>query len=253
MARLWVLLLAGCSTSPGFEERNEWRRGSVQLRILDVEAELGKPLRVTLHLRNDGSRPLLYEARGVERESFDLLGPDGQDVPYIGWPPSSPGDEKALDSRSSESLLNGYDLSTEYLIDRPGRYRLRFSGRGLRFWKAEEAGPGLYPIRLVSEWTEFTVREGEPPAPVEIARRLRSIAPAGWRVHTGSFDSGSWVLRLLRSSRRNDEIDLVVGRVPAELGYRRLAEGRWGPVCLKDGHVVEDGLLRALLDALTRP
>lgn len=264
MARACLLMiLAGCSAAPYFEERREWRRASVRVTLRDVDVTLGHPMLVTLDLRNEGARPFLYEAREMGRGSFDILGPDGREVPYIGWEESRPGEEQALDPRRSTHLLLGFDLSTEYLIDRPGRYRLRFSGRELRFWKPEEDGPGLYPIRLVSDWMEFTVREGAAPPAVELVRRLQPILPEGWRVRVGSFDPGSFVARLIRPWVRSEiylvlgcasEVgySCVLGRLP-EVRYSLLADSPWGPVFTRDGGWIEPELLPPLLEALTRP
>lgn len=248
-----VLAAVASCTSPGpaMEERREWRRASMHLQLLDVDPNLGQSLRVTLDLRNAGTRQFLYDDQDVDRGSFDLVGPDGCDVPFIGWIGSRTGVEKALAPGSSTTLLYACDLSSEYLIDRPGRYRLRFSGRGLRFWKPEEAGPGDYPVRLVSDWVEIQIGEGTPTPAATMARRLRSILPEHWRLCSGSFERGSLVLRLLRSTRGNrDEIFIQIGGAP-NAGFLHLAEGPWGSIWLLEGCVVEEELRPAILAALT--
>ena len=251
-AALLVALGSCASPGPGVEERREWRRASTEVQLLDLHPNLGSPLRVTLVLRNAGTRLFLYDDQDVDRDSFDLVGPDGRDVPYIGWIGSRIAREKAVEPGASTTLLYAYDLATEYLIDRPGRYRLGFSGRGLRFWKPEEEGPADYPVRLVSSWVEVRIGEGGPPPAVEIVRRLLPVLPERWRICTGSFEQGSLVVRLLRPTRKEgDEIFLQLGGAP-DGGFTRLAEGPWGPIWLMEGGVVEEDLRPALMAALTR-
>ncbi len=248
-----VLAVVASCASPGpvLEERREWRRSSTQLHLLDVDPPLGQPLRVTLYLRNAGTRPFLYDDQDIERGSFDIVGPDGREVPYIGWIGSRVGVEKVLNPGASTALLHSYDLSSEYLFDRPGRYRIRFAGRGLRFWKQEEEGPADYPVRLVSSWIEFTIGEGEPAPAAEIVRRLRPILPGQWRISTGSFDRGSLALRLIRHTRGPaDEIYIQVGGAP-DGGFQRVGEGPWGSIWLLEGCVVEEELRPAIFAALS--
>ena len=77
--------VASCSSGGmKYQELREWRGASTRLRLVEVEPNLGGPLRLTLELHNGGPAPILYDSQGLGLGTFDVQGPDGRDVPYIG-------------------------------------------------------------------------------------------------------------------------------------------------------------------------
>ena len=149
-------------------------------------------------------------------------------------------------------MLEAWDISTDYLFEGPGRYLLRFGGGGLIFNKPGEDGPGFYPVQLVSNRIEFTIREGKPAPVVEVVRRLRPILPDGWNIATASFE-GAITVRLIRGTgKKGDEIWLQLGGMPGE-GFSQIGEGPWGTLRIKNGDIIEKELRPSLLHVLTHP
>jgi hypothetical protein len=252
VAILLLLVLAACSAGGlHVEEVGEWRGATARLRLVDVDPALGRPLRLTLELHNGGSEPLTFNAQGIRLWGLEVVGPDGLDVLYIGWRAQTFGNDQDLAPGAKAVLLEAYDISTDYLFERPGRYRIRFSGGGLSFPKRDEEWPWFFPVRLLSDWIEVTIGEGRPARVVDVVRRVLPLLPPKWSVATETFDGGL-TLRLCRNSgEMGDEIWLQLGGVP-ESGFTRLAESLWGPLWLKDRDQIEDQLRPALLDVLTR-
>jgi hypothetical protein len=244
--------VAACSTGSLQEEgRREWRGVSTQVTLEDLNPALGNPLRVRLELHNRGSTPLTYNDH-IDMGCFAVVGPGGENVPYIGWIAQSFASDTTLAPGESVSLLEHQDLSIDYLFERPGRYRIRFTGGGLALRKTGGEGPGFHPVHLVSNWVEVRVGEGRPAPVVEVVRRLRETLPKEWSIGTG-VGGNRMTIRLLRRNPwvPEDEVWLRIGD-PPEKGDVRFGESRWGPVWLSRTTRVGHELLPALREALIR-
>jgi hypothetical protein len=135
---LILLFLASCGqehrpspsppTNPGLRTR---------LIPLGNEFVVGKPLKFRLELTNESPWAMIYDSQGVDRAYF-ITDPDGKEVPDIDRPRQTGGDDRLLRPGEKVVLSNEHDLAPYYLITRPGRYQVQFTGYGLHIIDARE-------------------------------------------------------------------------------------------------------------------
>lgn len=170
------LMLSGCVSVPPSEVRT-------RLSLVDGALSVGLPLRVRVELSNLGSGAIAYDAQGVgQAGSFSLVGPDGRPVPYISGSRQTFGSDTPLPPGAS-ATVNELDLAELYLIDRPGTYRIRFTGGGL--YVVDPDDTELDPFSLMAPASnELTVQlaSGVLPERTDLARRLLEILPEGWEL-----------------------------------------------------------------------
>lgn len=135
---------------------------------LDPSPKVGQPIVVRLDAINATGQDQSYDSQqaGVN-QSFKVIGPDGKPVPSIGMAFQTSGSPQSILAGERRSILSSVDLAEQYLMDRPGEYRVSFVGRG---------GMATSPPVVI------TLAPGEPTQREQLLRRMVDTAPAGWQV-----------------------------------------------------------------------
>lgn len=249
---LSVLGIAACSPPP-IEVKADQERGgervSTKLIALDSVSKLGGPIRLRLELRNSGSTSLSYVDAAIgSEESIELLDQSGVVVSQIPSGGQIFAQEKELAPSGVALLLDGYDLSEHFLIDRPGKYRIRFTGHGLSL-PTEDRGSSQSTV-FASNWVEVEVGEGRPSPLVEVFKRVKSILPSGWDI-TANGANGEITIILWRSHLKGDDVRIEIGAVSPQ-GGAKLGGSPWGTVWIIKPSVIEDNVRDDLINALSR-
>ncbi|MBI3856938.1 MAG: hypothetical protein HY293_14720 [Planctomycetes bacterium] len=253
---VFLLFLASCSHSEDpddsrldelnlrslAEKGSPWNGVSTRLQLVDEAPALGKPVRVRLDLVNGGQAAVIYDDQGVStNESLDVVGPDGHRAPFIDISRQTAGSSRILEPGKSVTLFKELDLSENYLLDVPGKYHVRFSGRGLWIIDLQEIpflvhgrrmDPGDEPL-LTSDWIVFDVADGKTSGSTEVARRLLGIAPKGWRVAALTASDGTLHAELSRSTGLIDTVKRVsihIGGDAASPKREYFGQSPWGKV-----------------------
>lgn len=151
------------------------RRGEMSKRDLTYiltpitsEFVIGQPMLLSLQMRNDGNTPAGYRHTPVTvNDPMLVTGPDGETVPYVDTSYQTMVYPDAILPGETISLADKYDVTSQYRIVRPGRYRFQFSG----------THHGGKPSNIV----EVDVKPGPLPTVEQIIERLLPVLPAGWK------------------------------------------------------------------------
>ena len=147
----WMVLLAsGCAGEEPQGRTGDTLRTQITLTTIERPC-LGKPINLDLGLVNNGRVPvnIVFSEVGINN-SLVVTGPDGKPVPYISghWEVGVSNGNTAQDLNPglSQNIAWGVDLGEQYLIDKPGRYVVRYEGKGLLIDdKPAKVGPSRFP------------------------------------------------------------------------------------------------------------
>jgi len=167
------LLASGCT---GVAEERSSRTGRTIRAVLklskDERPRLGKPIELTLGIVNEGSVSVGVDfAYSDINDSLVVTGPDGQRVSYISGHSYANGPTLQLDAGEEMHFTLDLDLAEQYLVDKPGRYTVRYEGKGLVI---DGKRAKVLPCTV-----EIDVAEGKLDRRMEIAARLFPLVPKG--------------------------------------------------------------------------
>lgn len=143
--------------------------GGVQSRLSLVTArpQVGQPLRVRLELKNVGSVPIRYDSQQAEvNGSLSVTGPDGKPAPYIATSFQTMGSAKNIQPGDTKTIFSTFNVTEQYLLEKPGKYAIKFVGRG-----------GIPESNLLA----VEVAAGKLSDMDWVLVAMRDIAPNGWR------------------------------------------------------------------------
>ncbi len=137
-----VLTLSGCDglqegkspQPPPAAKQDDPAKPALRTRLSLVTEEpvVGKQILLQLELVNEGGEAVVYDDQQADiNNSLRVTGPEGKAVPYIHGGAQTGGALRLLESGTSVVLFDKLDLASQYLVARPGRYEVRFSGRGI--------------------------------------------------------------------------------------------------------------------------
>lgn len=130
-----------------------WRsRGPVRRGVGVVYGDGGWPAGIVTVVENRGDEPVECPIDIGVFQVFDLIDPSGNEVPFVGLiPQGGPWLPKIALARDQRAITGFQDVSTRYLFDEPGRYRLAGTSTG--------AGVIVVPRRVWSRDTIVLARE----------------------------------------------------------------------------------------------
>jgi hypothetical protein len=151
------------------------RRGEMSERDLTYiltpitgEFVIGQPMLLSLQMRNDGNTPAGYRHTLVTvNDPMLVTGPDGETVPYVDTSYQTMVYPDAVLPGEVVALADKYDVTSQYRIIRPGRYRFQFRG----------THHGGKPSNVL----EVNVKPGPLPAIEQVVERLLPVLPPGWK------------------------------------------------------------------------
>ena len=220
-----------------------------RLNVLDETHVVGKPLRLRLELTNHSSRRFTFNAQQVHvNRSIRIIGPDDKLIPYIYPSVQTVGSDQTLDPGETAVLFRDLDIARQYLVNKPGRYRVQYTGSGI----SEIIG-----ILLPSNAVTVTLEPGEPTNLHLIADALMDILPKEWVFSImGPPDVEGFKVRL-RTRRRGKRptawIGLGFGPKPTWKGAKVLGTWREIPVYISavpGTHQVWSGYSSKIQEAL---
>ena len=122
---------AATPASPPAPGTNEEKRVLLTEVISQKQTvRLGDPIVVSLRVTNQTSRAAATIQSATAFDCFEVIGPDGKRLPYIGFDGQAAARPMDVPPFSAVTLANAeaLDLTDKYLFQKPGRYSVRFSG-----------------------------------------------------------------------------------------------------------------------------
>lgn len=143
-----------------------------RLTCLDPDWTFGRPLRLRLELQNVSDRRTTYDDQQVGvNDSFDVTGPDGRDIPWIGGSCQTRGSPDPIAPGETVVLLESFDIAEKYLLVQLGEYAVRFRGRG-GFGETDVPASNSVRLRV----------GGTPPPEMIVLEKCREHLPARWTI-----------------------------------------------------------------------
>lgn len=207
------------------------------LTPITSEFVIGQPMLLSLEMKNDGNDPVPYgRTSATVNDSMLVTSPDGEALPYVDTSYQTAGGIEVILPGEVVVLADKYDVTSQYRIIRPGRYRFQFRG-------THHGGKS-------SNVLEVDVKPGPLPRMEQIIERLLPVLPSGWKftrhlVPESNDDEGSSVERLYvdligqpggKSSDKGVSLVIMMGGDPADTDpwlkerYDLRGLSPWGPV-----------------------
>ncbi|NLH43949.1 MAG: hypothetical protein GX448_19090 [Planctomycetes bacterium] len=144
---------------------------AVEFRLspIDYEFVIGAPMRFRVEMKNVGDDPIPYRWSSAVMTGDPMLvtDPEGETVPYVDAPYQISVVWDAILPGETVVFADSYDVTTQYRIVRPGRYRFQFRG-----WPRDSE---------LSNVCEVEVKPGILSDAERISERLLGVMPAGWQ------------------------------------------------------------------------
>jgi hypothetical protein len=129
---------------------------------------LGDPIRISVLITNEGQQEIKVGRSETAFDRFEVTDPDGHAVPYVGFDGQVFFDPVRVPPSSAVTIADGLDLTDRYLLQKAGRYSIRFVGQGT----------GLPESRAIA----LDVREGRLSESDQVVVSLLPVRPTGWRI-----------------------------------------------------------------------
>ncbi|MHC4657211.1 MAG: hypothetical protein ACYS91_19665, partial [Planctomycetota bacterium] len=195
--------------------RAKFDRG-IEFRLIPLteEFEVGLPMLFRIEIVNAGEESILYMATGptsvVANDRMNITGPNGEDIKYVDTSYQIAVRDEVILPGETIILADDYDVTTQYNIDKPGRYTFQFKG-----WPTDTKGSNTINVE---------VRDGELSAADSVFSRVRSVMPRRWKATRRLFParqdsgdvSGPFINVHMIGKRRGKSIDVDIFLVIAK-------------------------------------
>jgi hypothetical protein len=141
------------------------------LTVLTAEksvAQLGDPISVSLRVKSQGTQEITVERSAIAFDCFEVTDPDGQPATYVGFMGQASSKPVRVQPSSTVTLADALDLTDKYVVQKTGRYSIRFKG-------TQTGVPGSNTITV--QVTPGQLSEFE-----QLVIRLLPVRPEGWRL-----------------------------------------------------------------------
>lgn len=128
---------------------------------------LGEPILISVRVTNLTAQVVQVSRSDTAFGCFEVTDPDGQAVPYVGFDGQVAEAPLQLPPASTVTLAD-VDLTDKYLVQKPGRYSIRFAEPGTRL----SASPAITVDMMPGQMSDFD----------RIAVRLLRVCPKGWHL-----------------------------------------------------------------------
>jgi hypothetical protein len=154
-----------------------------------------------------------------------VTGPDGQRVPYSLGHIGALGPTLQLDPGEETHFTLDLDLAEQYLVNKPGRYVVRYEGKGLVIDDK--------PAKVIPCMLEIDVDDGKLDRRMEIAATLFPVVPKSLSFHLSPREFEVDVLVDIRAEVPTPEqiVTLISFRIfdeRIESDHELLGKTRWG-------------------------
>jgi len=158
--------------------KDKWgpTQNGLKTRLVPLQQKyfIGQPMLFRLEMTNVGNTTIMYDSQQVAvNNSLKITGPDEVTCPYIGGSCQTLGYHKPIKPGETVILFDKFDITSQYFIDKPGKYKVQFRGQSRAF--------GEVPIPE-SNVLEIDVHPGSLTLPYFIANRLLEIFPEEWNL-----------------------------------------------------------------------
>lgn len=138
------------------------------LTPITSEFVIGRPMLLSLEMKNEGNDPVPYGRTSVTvNDPMLVTGPDGKMLTYVDTSYQTAGGVEVILPGEVVILDDRYDVTSQYRIVRPGRYQFQFQG--------------MHPGGKMSNVVEVDVQPGPLSKMEQVVERLLPVLPAGWR------------------------------------------------------------------------
>jgi hypothetical protein len=87
---------------------------------------LGEPVKITVTLTNHSQTNVEVDGNGILFGCFDIRGPDGQRLSYVGFDGQTFYKPVPIAPSSTKAMAEHFDLADSYVFPKPGRYSIRY-------------------------------------------------------------------------------------------------------------------------------
>jgi hypothetical protein len=147
--------------------------GKVPELLIGVSTEkqsvrLGDSIKVSVRVTNQGTEAAVASRSMTAFDCFEVTGPDGKRLPYVGFDGQVGLDRLDVRPASTATIAESLDLTDKYLFQKPGRYSIRFNGKS--------AGLSDSPA-IAIEVTPGQISEVD-----SVVVSLLPVCPKGWHI-----------------------------------------------------------------------
>jgi len=128
LRRMLLLTLAAATATAGSAQTNRSAEFATALVLDDRAPHLGDAIRVSLNARNNADKELSAEKSATAFDCFEVTAPDGQAATYVGFMGQVMANPLPVSPRGTVTLAEHLDLTDKYILQKPGRYSVRFKG-----------------------------------------------------------------------------------------------------------------------------
>jgi hypothetical protein len=129
---------------------------------------LGDPIKVSVRVANQAPEAAVASRSMTAFDCFEVTGPDGKRLPYIGFDGQVTADRLDVRPASTVMITEALDLTDKYLFQKPGRYTIRFNGKPTGLSNSPAVAIEITPGHL-SEFDDVVVS-------------LMPVCPKGWHI-----------------------------------------------------------------------
>jgi hypothetical protein len=191
--------------NPPWWRANQGEQSKLLTEVIAAKrtVSLGNPILVSVRVTNQTTAAVVASRSATAFDCFEVTGPEGERLPYIGYDGQIMADRMDVPSSASVTLVPELDLADRYLFQKPGRYMVRLSGQRTGLSDSPAIVIQVTPGRL----SEFD----------EVAASLLPVCPTGWRLvkdgrgevtPLGRARGSGFVLHLCRSHMRGEAVML---------------------------------------------
>jgi len=155
---------------PDGARRGEMSERDLTYVLMPITSEfvISQPMLLSVQMRNDGNTPAGYRHTPVTvNDPMLVTGPDGETVPYVDTSYQTMVYPDAILPGEVVVLADKYDVTSQYRIIHPGRYRFQFRG----------THHGGKPSNIL----EVDIKPGPLPRVEQVVERLLPVLPLGWK------------------------------------------------------------------------
>jgi len=185
------------------------------------KVSLGDPIVVSVCVTNQTSEAVKVSRSETAFDCFEVTGPDGKPLPYVGFDGQVMVNRVGVPPSSSLTIAETLDLTDKYLFQNPGRYVIRFSEK----WTSLSNSPAIAIEITPGRLSEFDA----------VVASLLPVCPDGWHLAKdgrgeitpfGHARASGFVLHLSRNYMRGEVVLLWFTKEEAKVDPNQQPRGK---------------------------
>ncbi|OQA00299.1 MAG: hypothetical protein BWY69_01779 [Planctomycetes bacterium ADurb.Bin401] len=191
---------------------------------------VGKAMPFRIEMKNISNESLPYTKKNVTvHNPMIITGPEGEEIEYFAGPCSIAVTTEFTEPNETVIMADNFDVSADYHIVKPGKYRFQFRG----------------DYRVNSNTVEIEVAGGELSAIEIITEKLKPIVPEDWILNRHNFDNNISI-GIMKKGERKGSVSIFMLVNPSEDSLQKInremelfGQSEFGPVYITSSNAEE--------------